>query len=324
MPSCYYFLFFVLLVKMGCSIAWAIRLFYNYIRPFMLYSMTGFGRAEKGTDKQHIVVEIKSVNSKSFDLRIRMAHQFQSKEIDLRKLLNKELVRGKIDMTISVENAELSEFKINTKTFNSYFNNLVEIAGDNGIDKGDLLYTITRLPGVIVQNMDAVNEDEWDEVLEAIEAAIKKFQKYRKEEGEMTAKDILENIEAIQDLLDLVNPEEAERIEKIRSRLLSALETLQVSNKVDENRLEQEMIFYLDKYDLNEEKIRLEQHCKYFIKELEKDTMDKGKKLGFILQEMGREINTLGSKANSATIQRIVIQMKNHADKVKEQLANVL
>jgi len=290
----------------------------------MLYSMTGFGRAEKTTDTQRIVVQMKGVNSKSFDMRARIPSQFQSKEIDLRKLINKRLERGKVDLTLNVESTEETEYTINTSTFDNYYNNLIELANRQGIPSGDLLYTITRLPGVIVQNMNEVDEQAWEEVLEVVEEAVEKMIAYRAEEGEATEKDVYENIEAIQRLLAQVDPEEKERVEKIRARLLAALEALQANNKVDENRLEQEMIYYLDKYDLNEEKIRLAQHCKYFVEELEEDESRKGKKLGFILQEIGREINTLGSKANSATIQRLVIQMKNHADKIKEQLANIL
>lgn len=290
----------------------------------MLYSMTGFGRAEKTTPSQRIVVEIKSINSKTFDLRMRISPQYQSKEIELRKLLNNHLVRGKVDVVLSAESTVGNEQTINKIVFNNYFRDLKELATENNIEPGDLLYTITRLPGVIVQNDSSVSEGNWEEVLEVIQETLAAVDEFRNEEGLSTAKDVSSHIQTIQELLAEVNPEENVRIDKIRSRLLASLEQLQVQGKVDENRLEQEMIYYLDKFDLNEEKVRLQQHCTYFVEELEKDKMDKGKKLGFILQEIGREINTLGSKANSAEIQRVVIQMKNEADKIKEQLANVL
>ena len=290
----------------------------------MLYSMTGFGRAEKTTPTQRIVVEIKSINSKTFDLRMRISPQYQSKEIELRKLLNNHLVRGKVDVVLSAESTVGNEQTINKIVFNNYFRDLKELALENNIGNGDLLYTITRLPGVIVQNDSSVSEGNWEEVLEVIQETLAAVDEFRNEEGLSTAKDVSSHIQTIQELLAEVNPEENVRIDKIRSRLLASLEQLQVQGKVDENRLEQEMIYYLDKFDLNEEKVRLQQHCTYFVEELEKDKMDKGKKLGFILQEIGREINTLGSKANSAEIQRVVIQMKNEADKIKEQLANVL
>lgn len=290
----------------------------------MLYSMTGFGRAEKTTSSQRIVVEIKSINSKSFDLRTRISAQYQSKEIELRKLINNNLIRGKVDLTLTIENTLENDHAINKQAFGNYYKDLLEIVNKYAISSGDLLYTVTRLPGVIVQNNEAVDEKAWETVLEVIEEALTALNDFRAEEGSATLEDIQSHINAIENLLRQVDPAEEERIEKIRTRLLSSLEQLQAKNKVDENRLEQEMIYYLDKFDLNEEKVRLQQHCTYFIEELEKEVQSKGKKLNFILQEIGREINTLGSKANSAVIQRIVIQMKNEADKIKEQLANIL
>jgi len=290
----------------------------------MLYSMTGFGRAEKTTPSQRIVVEIKSVNSKSFDLRTRISTQYQSKEIELRKLINNNLMRGKVDLTLTVENTLDNDHAINKKAFNNYYKNLMEIADEHTISKGDLLYTITRLPGVIIQNNEAVDNNAWKLILEVVEEALGAVNDFRTEEGRATLEDIQSHINNIVHLLTEVDPAEEERVEKIKARLLSSLEQLQLKGKVDENRLEQEMIYYLDKFDLNEEKVRLQQHCTYFTEELEKEVQSKGKKLNFILQEIGREINTLGSKANSASIQRLVIQMKNEADKIKEQLANIL
>lgn len=291
----------------------------------MLYSMTGFGRAERTTNTQRIVVEIKSINSKSFDLRTRISTQYQSKEIELRKLINSNLIRGKVDLTLTVENTLENEHSINKQAFDNYYNDLMGIMSKHStIDNGDLLYTITRLPGVIVQNNDAVDEESWATILEVINEALSALNDFRAEEGKATLEDIQSHISKIEALLQRVNPAEDERVEKIRARLLSSLEQLQVKGKVDENRLEQEMIYYLDKFDLNEEKVRLQQHCTYFVDELNKTVLSKGKKLNFILQEIGREINTLGSKANSAEIQRLVIQMKNEADKIKEQLSNIL
>lgn len=290
----------------------------------MLYSMTGFGRAEKTTPSQRIVVEIKSINSKSFDMRAKIAPQYLSKDIELRKMLNDRLQRGKVDVIVMAENASANDNLINVPMFNSYYKSLMAIIEDKGIDQGDLIYTITRLPGVIAQHDDQVNDGQWEEVLEVLEEALIAFDEYRSEEGGATENDIQENLAIIQELLEEVNPEEQGRIDKIKNRLMNSLEQLALQGKVDENRLEQEMIYYLDKFDLNEEKVRLQQHCTYFVEELEKDIPAKGKKLSFILQEMGREINTLGSKANSAEIQRLVIQMKNTADKIKEQLANIL
>ncbi len=286
--------------------------------------MTGYGRAEQATDQQRIAVEIRSVNSKSLDLRIRLAHIYQSKEIELRKRISNELIRGKVDVTITIENTQQNDHAINREAFENYYKGMLEIAAFHGIKEENLLTTIVRLPGVVVPNTETVDEDTWQRLVLLMDEALAALQSFRKQEGEATYHGILEHISRIESALAEVEPEEKERIDKIKTRLLSSLEELQLKGKVDENRLEQEMIYYLDKFDLNEEKMRLEQHCQYFREELSKDTASKGKKLGFILQEMGREINTLGSKANSATIQRLVIQMKNQADKIKEQLANIL
>lgn len=290
----------------------------------MLQSMTGFGRAEKNTTTQQIVVEIKSVNSKSFDMRIRLAQRFASKEMLIRKLINDRLLRGKIDLNITVDSTENNEHSINQQVFNNYYKSIISIREQNNIDAGDLLQTILRLPGVVEPSNDRVDEAQWKIVEQTLIEAIEALIEFRSTEGKATAIDIKNHITNIAELLTNVDPEEVERIEKIRNRLLNSLEQLQVKGKIDENRLEQEMIFYLDKFDLNEEKVRLKQHCDYFLKEMSSDALSKGKKLNFILQEIGREINTMGSKANSASIQRIVIQMKNEADKIKEQLANIL
>ena len=286
--------------------------------------MTGFGRSEKTTPEQTIVVEIKSVNSKSFDFRSRISSQYQNKEIILRKLLSNNLIRGKVDLTVTVENTKENDHSINTQVFNNYYKNLQKIANENSIDPGDLFNTIIRLPGVVAQNNNSIDEKQWADVMESIDEALEAIIDFRSEEGEATSKDIQLRINNIEELLSGIENEEQGRIDKIKNRLLLSLDKLNLKEKTDENRLEQEMIYYLDKFDLNEEKVRLKQHCKYFIDEMVNETLAKGKKLNFILQEMSREINTLGSKANSASIQRIVIQMKNEADKIKEQLANIL
>lgn len=290
----------------------------------MLHSMTGFGRAEKNTNQQQIVVEIKSVNSKGFDLRMKISQRFASQEMSLRKLISNQLIRGKIDLLVSVESTENNEHSINKQALSNYYNNISAAAKDIQIKEGDLLSTILRLPGVVEQNNEKIDEEQWQIVLKTIQEAIQALRHYRKEEGAATALDIQERLQQLTELLQAVHPEENDRIEKIKARLMSSLEQLQLKGNVDENRLEQEMIYYLDKFDLNEEKMRLKQHCDYFVEEMQQDVLSKGKKLNFILQEMGREINTLGSKANSASIQRLVIQMKNEADKIKEQLANIL
>ncbi len=290
----------------------------------MLQSMTGFGRAEKNTNNQQIVVEIKSVNSKGFDLRMKISPRYASQEMMLRKLINDSLLRGKIDLLVSVDTTDENEHSINQQAFSNYYKSITTLADSVKINEGDLLNTILRLPGVVEQNNDKIDAEQWRTVLETIQEAISALCLYRAEEGAATALDIQKRLKQISILLEAVDPAENERIDKIKARLMSSLEQIELKGKVDENRLEQEMIYYLDKFDLNEEKMRLKQHCEYFVEEMQQDVMSKGKKLNFILQEMGREINTLGSKANSADIQRLVIQMKNEADKIKEQLANIL
>lgn len=291
----------------------------------MIQSMTGYGRTQIEFERQTVTIEIKSVNSKTLDMRLRMPVNYQHKEIAIRKSLTQSIIRGKVDLNLSVESNEDISHSVDMASFNHFYQQLAEISGTQGIPQGDILYTVTRMPGVVVQNDEKADETKWAEVRQALDTAVLQFQNYRKEEGAALEKDIRQRIVNIKERLVQIPQYESERIEKTKSRLLQNLEQIRMSTKVDENRLEQEMVFYLDKFDLTEEKIRLEQHCEYFIKELDNNHYKSiGKKLTFILQEMGREINTIGSKANHATIQHLVVQMKNEADKIKEQLANIL
>jgi uncharacterized protein (TIGR00255 family) len=290
----------------------------------MLYSMTGFGRSDKQTPTQRITVQIKSVNSKSFDYRSRLPFQYQQKELEIRRIVQDSLQRGKVDLSLTVESTEEHENSINKVAFAHYWKSLQELRGAHDITEGDPMSIIMRLPGVVQQNNAEVSDTAWLEIEATLQAALVNFNQFRAEEGTAMTTDINSNIRLIATLLEQVNPLEQPRVDKIKSRLLSSLEQLEIDTKVDENRLQQEILFYLDKFDLNEEKIRLAQHCNYFLEEIAKQGNVKGKKLGFIMQEIGREINTIGSKANDAEIQRIVIQMKNTADKIKEQLANIL
>lgn len=290
----------------------------------MLYSMTGFGRSDKQTPTQRITIQIKSVNSKSFDYRSRLPFQYQQKELEIRRIVQDSLQRGKVDLSLTVESTEEHENSINKAAFAQYWKSLQELKEVHNIVEGDTINTIMRLPGVVQQSNAEVSDTAWLEIKSVLQTALTAFNQFRIEEGKAMTTDICSNIRTISALLEQVNPLEQPRIDKIKSRLLSSLEQLEVDAKVDESRLQQEILFYLDKFDLNEEKIRLAQHCNYFLEEIEKSGNVKGKKLGFIMQEIGREINTIGSKANDGDIQRIVIQMKNTADKIKEQLANIL
>ena len=291
----------------------------------MIHSMTGFGRSHKTFDEQSITIEIKSINSKTFDLRTRLPMHYQSKEIELRRILSKELLRGKVDFNLLITNSS-SDFRIDPHAFEAYFNQLSEMAGNLGLEKGDLLYTITLLPCVVTQNDEDVAEEEWAKIVEVMKDALKKIQAFREQEGEALRLDMKMRIELILSLLAEVEPHETDRMEKVRQRLQGNLDMFVQNNKIDENRFEQELLYYIDKLDITEEKTRLQQHCVFFLEVMADETvsLDKGKKLNFIIQEIGREINTMGAKANFADIQRIVVQMKDEADKIKEQLANIL
>ncbi len=291
----------------------------------MIHSMTGFGRSQLVHQEQSITVEIKSINSKAFDVRMRLPLHYQSKEMLLRRLLSQRLMRGKIDLSLNVLSNSQTDYRIDSHAFEAYYYQLQELAGNLGMDKGDLLYTVSRLPGVVVQNEDEASEEEWKKVEAVVLETIDKLQAFRAQEGDAMQQDMLARIQKIQELLAEVPQHEAARMERVRQRLQQNLEQFKTNNKIDENRFEQELIYYIDKLDISEEKTRLQQHCQYFLEVIEDSVLaSKGKKLNFIIQEIGREINTLGAKANYAELQRIVVQMKDEADKVKEQLANVL
>ncbi len=292
----------------------------------MLHSMTGYGRSQKIFEDRTVTVEIKSINSKSFDLKLRLPMHYQSKEIELRRQLNDELLRGKVDFTLTLSGHSNADFNIDFTAFQAYHRQLNEISNQLQLDKGDLLYTISRLPGVVVQNDADVEEEEWKQILGVIKDALSKLNNFRAQEGKVLNEDMMMRIDLIISLIPQVEAYEIERIDKIKHRLKDNLEQFLPHVNLDENRYEQEIVYYLDKLDITEEKIRLAQHCKFFneVCSDNKDSLDKGKKLNFIIQEIGREINTLGSKANFAEMQRIVIKMKEEADKIKEQIANIL
>lgn len=287
--------------------------------------MTGFGRArQEFADGRVVTVELKSVNSKAMDLRLRLPNLYQSKEIELRQILGAALTRGKVDFNLHIENTQQTDFSINRTAFDLYYYQLLEIAGNAGIPHGDMLYTVTRMPGVIVSSENEINEEHWQQILDVLQEAIRQFNQFRATEGAVLQQDMKQRVSLIGEYLDAVTPHEKERVQTTRDRLWQNLEQAQLSGKIDVNRYEQEIIYYLEKLDITEEKTRLRQHCVYFLEELDHPTESQGRKLNFILQEMGREINTLGSKANHAAIQRIVVQMKDEAEKIKEQLANIL
>lgn len=291
----------------------------------MIKSMTGFGKAEFEVNNKKITIELKALNSKQIDINARIPSVYREKEIELRKVLAEKLVRGKIDLSIYVENhGEESNSKINEPILKSYFDHLKEINAGLGLPTDQtIMQAILRLPDVVKTEHETLDEEEWQVILEHLHKATKDINDFRIREGEALEADIVSNTENIRNLLTQVAPFEAQRINTIKSRLTENLGKLNLNGNVDENRFEQELAYYLDKMDMNEEKVRLENHCIYFIETLSQPEPS-GKKLSFISQEMGREINTLGSKAYESNIQRIVVQMKDHLERIKEQLLNVL
>jgi len=287
--------------------------------------MTGFGKAEFEVNNKKFTIEIKSLNSKQIDINTRIPAIYREKDIQIRKELSDQLERGKVDFNIYVESlGDESNSKINEPILKSYFNQLSKISADLNlpIDQ-NTLQSAMRLPDVVKTEYQTLDEEEWGIILENIKNAIADIDTFRVQEGNALHIDIVRNIEFIQSLLTQIEPFEGQRIEALRIRLTENLEKLSLNGNVDKNRFEQELIFYLEKLDINEEKVRLANHCEYFLETIV-EPVPTGKKLGFISQELGREINTIGSKANNTEIQRIVVQMKDYLERIKEQLLNVL
>jgi uncharacterized protein (TIGR00255 family) len=287
--------------------------------------MTGFGKAEFEVNNKKITIEIKSLNSKQIDINTRVPALYREKDIEIRKTLSEKLVRGKVDFNIYVENlGDESNSKINEPILKSYFNHLKEISAVLNLSVNHTtLQAAMRLPDVVKTEYETLDEKEWETILNNIKNALDEIDSFRIQEGKALEEDICGNVGFIHQLLKEIEPFEKQRIENVKSRLTDNLESLKLNGNVDENRFEQELIFYLEKLDINEEKVRLANHCEYFLSTAKEDGFS-GKKLGFISQEIGREINTIGSKANNSDIQKIVVEMKDRLERVKEQLLNVL
>ena len=292
----------------------------------MIQSMTGYGKAMVELPDKKVNVEIKSLNSKAMDLSTRIAPAYREKEMEIRNELAKALERGKVDFTLWVEkkDTEQSATPINQELVSAYYKRIREIALATGIpEPTDWFSTLLRLPDVMTKNeTQELDEEEWAKVHAAVEEALTRLVEFRKQEGAALEKKFREKIANITRLLAEVEPYEKERVSKIKDRIVESIEKT-VSVDYDKNRLEQELIYYIEKLDINEEKQRLSNHLQYFITTLENGN-GQGKKLGFIAQEMGREINTLGSKSNHAEMQKIVVQMKDELEQIKEQVLNVM
>ena len=286
----------------------------------MIQSMTGFGKSLLQLADKKIIIEIKSLNSKAIDLNTRIAQAYKEKELTLRKLISDTLERGKIDFTLTVENTSASSTStLNAPVVRGYIEQMRAIS-PNGPDV-EFLKMAVRMPDSLTTPVQEVDEREFAQIEEQLVLALKQLQAFRSSEGAILQKDFELRIRNIQQLLTQVEALDKERLAAIRSRMERAVE--EIRDRVDENRFEQELIFYLEKLDITEEKVRLANHLNYFLTTLE-EPQSNGRKLGFIAQEIGREINTLGSKANHAQMQQIVVLMKNELEKIKEQVLNIL
>jgi len=286
--------------------------------------MTGYGKAVVELPNKKVTIEIKSLNSKQFDLFTRLPGIYREKEIALRNALSRLLERGKVDLSMNVEviSKDVSS-KIDHNVVGQYHEEIRKLAQAMNVPQPeDWLSMLLRLPDVMKQDTEELDDEEWATIESAINEAVDEVNAFRRQEGEMLAKVLTDKILSIRSLLAEVEPFEAERMEKIKSRILEGLSNLE-SVDYDKNRFEQEMIYYIEKLDVNEEKTRLAHHLDYFIETLN-DSHSQGKKLGFIAQEIGREINTLGSKSNQSGMQRIVVQMKDDLEQIKEQILNIL
>ncbi|MDB4129958.1 YicC family protein [Flavobacteriaceae bacterium] len=285
----------------------------------MILSMTGFGKTETQWEDKNLSVEIRSLNSKNADINLRTPSYFREMDTEIRKRIAQQLHRGKIDLNIFIEfNGQNAPSTINTSVVKSYIGQLKEI-GD--FSENEMMAIAMRLPDTLSSERETLQEVEKEAIFNLLNQVIKDIESYRRDEGKALEKDFLKRIDLIEGHLTSVIKIDPERSDKIEQKLRSALDDLKI--EVDTNRFEQELIFYLEKFDITEEKVRLKNHLDYF-KEVMKNDFPNGKKLGFIAQEMGREINTIGSKANHAELQKVVVQMKDELEKIKEQLLNVL
>ena len=286
----------------------------------MIHSMTGFGKASLQLPTKKITVEIKSLNSKGLDLNTRMPSVFREMELGLRNQISQRLERGKVDFSLYVEvTGEETTSKINVPIVKGYINQMKAVIPN--ADETELMKMAVRMPDALKTERDEIDENEWKQIQTVIDEALENITNFRKDEGASLEKEFQLRIANIEKLMNEAVSYDAERIETVKTRLRTALDELKVN--VDENRFEQELIFYLEKYDITEEKVRLGNHLNYFLETLN-GTEANGRKLGFITQEMGREINTMGSKSNHTEMQKLVVMMKDELEKIKEQVLNVL
>jgi len=287
--------------------------------------MTGYGRSEATFKDKTFLVEVKSLNGKQFDLRLNIPSLLKPFEVEIRNKLNESLFRGSVECSISIKsNGVAKPVSINKELAKSYYQPIIELANELGIEKENILSTLLKLPDVVSSSNEVLTDEEWKALNDLLQEAIKHMVQHRLEEGKSIEKDLLERVAAIEQQQAQIAIFEPNRRTKIKEGLVKLLEQYVGTDKYDTNRLEQELIYYIEKIDISEERVRLTNHCVYFKTILKESEPSKGKKLSFILQEMGREINTTGSKANDVDIQKAVILMKDELEKAKEQILNVL
>jgi uncharacterized protein (TIGR00255 family) len=290
----------------------------------MLYSMTGYGKSNLKLGDKNYIIEIKSLNSKSLDLNFKAIAELRGKEIDIRKLIASQLIRGKVDLYFQEEKSNGTSTTLNFGLIEQYYQQLQQFSKDKNIPVGDVIPAILRFQDIAKGELAELDAVGFDALKNAVEEALDNIIQFRKDEGKQLEKDIVERIKIIQQLKESLSPYEISRIEKLKEKLKNDVAAFVQEESIDKNRFEEELIYYLEKMDINEEKVRLETHCNYFLETIKEEAMESGKKLGFIAQEIGREINTIGSKANDANMQKIVVQMKDELEKIKEQVLNIL
>ena len=290
----------------------------------MIRSMTGYGIAERTFESKKITIEIKTLNSKQLDLSVKLPNELRFAELDFRNCIDAKLQRGKIDVVVTIANTDLAQtYRIDPDIVKAYKEQMETISYQLGIaPAADMAAVLFRMPGIFNVPAESYDEAFVAQVTETLDQALDIVDGFRIQEGQTLKKDLLHRVELILGLLEQVEPYEKSRHDVIKQRIVKNLGELTTSGQYDENRFEQELIYYLEKLDITEEKVRLRQHCNYFSESCDDDQA--GKKLGFIAQEMGREINTLGSKANEVNIQKIVVKMKDELEKIKEQVCNIL
>jgi uncharacterized protein (TIGR00255 family) len=291
----------------------------------MLKSMTGFGRAERTVNDKTFLVEIRSLNGKQFEMQLRLPPLLRPYEFDIRNILQEKLVRGTIDCTISIkQNGTLKPVNINTDLIKAYYKQIEELAGELKIDTNSVLSALLRLPEIVTPANDVLNDKDFEEFKTVLNTALTELNKHREDEGASLEKDLKERITNINAQEEAIIKLEPNRKKRVREGIVQLLEQHVGKENYDGNRLEQELVYYIEKIDIHEEQVRLKQHCEYFNTLLADKEEAKGKKLSFIIQEIGREINTTGSKAYDSEIQKCVVTMKDELEKAKEQILNVL